>query len=91
MGALVDGEQRCGHRDIDVLASSGLLTTVKRRQDRDNSLQASIDVGVRQAVRARFSKRITIVTNAVFGEAGLGLYGRRVSHPAAPWSSLARR
>src|SRR6516164_6292930 len=29
------------------------------------------------------------MTNAIFGEASLGLYGRRVGHPAAPRSSLA--
>src|SRR6266852_8273010 len=89
MRAFIDRKQGRGHRDVDVLAQAGFLAAVQRREDRDHRLQSRIDVGVRQAVGARFSERAAIMANAVFGEAGFGLHRRRISHPAAPRTALA--
>src|SRR4029453_9500320 len=89
MRALVDREQRRRHRDIDILALPGVLPAVERCKNRNHGLQAGIDVGMRQAIGTRLGERAAIVTNTVFGKAGLGLHGWRIGHPATPWTALA--
>ncbi len=85
---LVD-RQQCGrHGDINILPLPCLLAAVESSEDRNHRLQSRVDVGVRKAIGARLRQCIAIMTNAVFGEAGFGLNGRRIGHAAAPRTTL---
>ena len=89
MGSFIDRQQRRRHSNIHVLAAPGLLPAIESRDNRDHCLQSGVHVRMRETVGARLCQRVTVVTNTVMSEAGFGLYGWSIRHPAAPGAALS--